>query len=458
VSERARRLILGALVLLLGCSREEPGPSTRLLLVFQRAAQAPAPQFLRLTWVGDGAVLDDRRRVPASGNLTATGTDLGTFEIDVRRAGTQRTIVAEGMVGGNVVAMGAATVKIVANQDNKTLVRLVAGQLADEDGDGIPDQVDNCPALSNRTQGPCLDGAPPALADASPDRAAVEGGPPDAGASADVPPTADRPAPIDVVAPVDAGTARGGVCTRNDECQTGNCSDGKAGRYCTSPNMVAVPAGTFSRGCNPTRDRNCATDERPLKVLTLRAFEIDKTEITQAAFDLCVQAHACIAPVAFNPTARGQYPVGHILWASADAYCRWAGKRLPTEAEWEKAARGPADPPPLYPWGDDAPTCARTQYASCGLADAVPVGVLSGTSYYGAEDLAGNVAEWTSDFYDATYYSRAPDADPRGPTSGTYHVLRGGSYVSDPTLLRASNRTFQDKDQPYQGFRCARDF
>src|SRR5581483_8080468 len=97
-----------------------------------------------LTWVGDGAVLDDRLRVPASGNLTATGTDLGSFEIDVRRAGTQRTIVAEGMVGSNVVAMGAATVKIVANQDNKTLVRLVAGQLADEDGDGIPDQVDNC--------------------------------------------------------------------------------------------------------------------------------------------------------------------------------------------------------------------------------------------------------------------------------------------------------------------------
>jgi iron(II)-dependent oxidoreductase len=112
----------------------------------------------------------------------------------------------------------------------------------------------------------------------------------------------------------------------------------------------------------------------------------------------------------------------------------------------------------LYPWGDDRVTCARAQYRDCGLLDVVPVGVLGGTSIYGAEDMAGNVAEWVSDSYLPDYYGTAPAVDPTGPAgAGMGRVKRGGGFSSDTTALRVSARDFGERDLAAQGFRCARD-
>jgi formylglycine-generating enzyme required for sulfatase activity len=166
-----------------------------------------------------------------------------------------------------------------------------------------------------------------------------------------------------------------------------------------------------------------------------------------------VKAGSCSAPTGFNPVGRPRYPVTNTTWAMADGYCRWAGQRLPTEAEWEKAARGPAGT--IYPWGDQAPDCSRAQYKGCGLADTVPVGQLAGTSGYGIEDMAGNVTEWVNDWYVAGYYASSPDTDPQGPTSGVTRVRRGGGYTSDVTSLRTGARGTMGNLNPISGFRCA---
>jgi formylglycine-generating enzyme required for sulfatase activity len=221
--------------------------------------------------------------------------------------------------------------------------------------------------------------------------------------------------------------------------------------------MMVVPEGPFERGCDPTRDPYCEQDEEPVRTITLKGFEMDRTETTQSAFDECVRIRACSVPrPGYAPKDRPAHPVTNVSWASADAFCRWAGKRLPTEAEWEKAARGPLAT--IYPWGDEAADCSRAQFRGCGITDVVPVAVLAGTSYYGVEDLAGNAAEWVSDWYEAGYYTRAPNLDPRGPATGTDRVRRGGGFDADAPSLRSSKRVFGDPGTPAaQGFRCAKD-
>jgi formylglycine-generating enzyme required for sulfatase activity len=240
----------------------------------------------------------------------------------------------------------------------------------------------------------------------------------------------------------------------------GLASDADGGSFACSSSaqpgdMVTVPAGDFAMGCG-ANDTQCRDDEKPQHVVTLQAFEIDRTEVTQDQYAACVRAKACNAPVCAWDCTKTDYPAVCVEWAQAKAYCAWASKRLPTEAEWEKAARGTDGR--IYPWGNDAPDCTHVNMSSCG-AHAEPVGMLpAGASPYGALDMAGNVVEFVADWYDPAFYTTSPQNQPTGPATGTRYVGRGGGYKSEPVWQRASSRDWYDLSDTSEplGFRCAR--
>lgn len=220
--------------------------------------------------------------------------------------------------------------------------------------------------------------------------------------------------------------------------------------------MVSVPASAFQMGCNAAVDGNCKADEKPLHNVTLGAFEIDKNEVTQEQYAACVDATACTPPSCTWDCSTPGMPAGCIEWAQAKAFCAFAGKRLPTEAEWEKAARGTDGR--KYPWGNQEPTCDLVNMNGCGNA-ADPVGSHpSGASPYGALDMAGNMVEMVADWYDANFYASSPATDPKGPATGTRYGGRGGGLKSDATWQRTSARDWYDQTDAGSslGFRCAR--
>ena len=226
--------------------------------------------------------------------------------------------------------------------------------------------------------------------------------------------------------------------------------------------MVFVPQGAFIMGAPAgTGD----PDESPTHTVTLHAFWIDRTEVTNAMYAKCVQAGACQPPDgvganADRPSYYGNglfanYPVIQVTWSDADKYCQWAGARLPTEAEWEKAARGTDGR--IYPWGNGLPT-GNLVYADKTIGDTSPVGSFpDGASPYGALDMAGNVWEWVADWYDKDYYFLPPASDPQGPSSGTERVMRGGAYLNNIELSTTTNRNSLAPNQSgiAIGFRCA---
>ncbi|NUP12683.1 MAG: SUMF1/EgtB/PvdO family nonheme iron enzyme [Polyangiaceae bacterium] len=225
--------------------------------------------------------------------------------------------------------------------------------------------------------------------------------------------------------------------------------------------MVEVSAGPFLRGSVPGVGLE---DEHPQRTIELSAFYIDRTEVTQADYARCVDAGKCKAPVCkkdrandWDPAARATHPVVCIEWEEARGYCAFAGKRLPTEAEWEKAARGTDGR--FYPWGNDAPTCERANYYECGKKGTVPVGSYpSGASPFGAHDMAGNVWEWTADFHMAEYYVASPAKDPEGPSAGESKIVRGGAFKYGASELLSAGRTFDDPTVHFEhvGVRCAK--
>jgi len=239
--------------------------------------------------------------------------------------------------------------------------------------------------------------------------------------------------------------------------------------------MVYVPAGNFLMGSTDA-DNNAAGDEKPQHTVHLDAFWIDRTEVTNAQYRKCAAAGACRAPTtcdrgdpAYGDASKADHPVVCVSWDDARTYCQWAGVRLPIEAEWEKAARGTDGR--LLPWGNDF-DCHKGNFddeqavdlyvvpggPNCdGYAQTAPVGSYpAGASPYGAVDMAGNVFEWVSDWYDSGYYSRSPDRNPKGPETGQYRVLRGGSWHDNWNLTRCANRYNPDPaSRVYDiGFRC----
>ena len=228
---------------------------------------------------------------------------------------------------------------------------------------------------------------------------------------------------------------------------TVNCSNG----------MCLIPAGSFWMGCNESVDTQCGSDEKPYHEVMLSGYYIDRTEVTQSEFKKCVDAGECGTPdCGWDPTGDPDKPVVCVDWNDATAYCTWAGKRLPTEAEWEKAARGTDGR--KYPWGNETATCDYAVMSVC-PGDAMDVCSKSpaGDSPYGLCDMAGNVWEWVSDWYDSGYYTYSPALNPTGPVSGSYRVIRGGSFDFNSGSLRASNRYDGSPSVGYGvlGFRCS---
>ena len=220
------------------------------------------------------------------------------------------------------------------------------------------------------------------------------------------------------------------------------------------PEMVAVAGGSFLMGCNRG---DCEDDELPIHAVTLAAFEIDRTEVTQAAYQMCVDAGSCAEPTcSWDPADQPTYPVTCVRHADASDYCAFAGKRLPTEAEWEKAAR--SDDGRHFPWGDGQPDCARANAFGC-AGKSQPVDIHpAGESPYGAVDMAGNVSEYVADFYGATYYAGSPPSNPPGPTAGPNRVRRGGGYSGGRDGLSTFDRVQVGPTvrEDSIGFRCAR--
>jgi formylglycine-generating enzyme required for sulfatase activity len=198
----------------------------------------------------------------------------------------------------------------------------------------------------------------------------------------------------------------------------------------------------------------------PLHPVTLSAFAIDRTEVSQGAYLACVHAGRCSPAGCGGGTATRDHPVACVDWFQARTYCAWDHQRLPTEAEWERAARGGADTR-VFPWGDEEPTCARANFFDCGRGT-WPVGSACGASPEGALDMAGNVSEWTADWMGGEYYRSHPmPADPKGPADGYQRVVRGGAF-DDPASanedsLSVATRASQPPDVrlPSIGFRCA---
>ena len=222
--------------------------------------------------------------------------------------------------------------------------------------------------------------------------------------------------------------------------------------------MLLVPAGEFTMGSDEGDD-----DEQPIHRVVLDSFYLDTFEVTNGRFAKFVAAIQSEPPWGFadqeTPVIQAERPVRWVNWMEALGYCLWAGKRLPTEAEWEKAARGTDGR--TYPWGNDPPTAAHAVFGLTEAAETVsPIGNRDkGQSPYGVHDLAGNLYEWVTDRYDEEFYTTNPPRNPRGPGEGTTKVQRGGSYTNSPYRLRSSFRTKGDPTEhdPHVGFRCAQD-
>jgi formylglycine-generating enzyme required for sulfatase activity len=259
--------------------------------------------------------------------------------------------------------------------------------------------------------------------------------------------------------------------------------------------MVLIPAGSFLRGV-PAEAEIGALFERPQASIYLDAFYMDKHEVTVFQYQKCVKEKGCtdyhlkgqesdwwkystLKTCNWGKPGQGSHPINCVNWGQARAYCKWAGKRLPTEAEWEKAARGTDGR--KFPWGNEKAHCGlavmsnwnskmpnklRDSSDGCGKGQTWPVGSKSpaGDSPYGLQDMAGNVTEFVNDWFDFDYYKSSPVKNPSGPATGTHRACRGGSFyeyrmnwLGDVYSFRGASRGRVSPMYrgPSMGFRCA---
>jgi len=235
--------------------------------------------------------------------------------------------------------------------------------------------------------------------------------------------------------------------------------------------MVLVPEGPFPMGV-PPGDRDGGRDEYPRHEVHLDAYYLDKFEVTNGRYLEFVRATGHRTPQNEKDASRNLWhgglmpesvtdrPVINVDWHDAEAYCHWAGKRLPTEAEWEKAARGTDDR--RFPCGNVEPTPKHLNYSQrwIGEKTLMPVGSYeAGKSPFGAYDMAGNVWEWVADWYDPLYYEKSPARNPKGPDTGTQKVLRSSGWEVETPLVRSFTRVNSDplNRNASTGLRCAAD-
>lgn len=226
-----------------------------------------------------------------------------------------------------------------------------------------------------------------------------------------------------------------------------------------SDGMLKLPGGRFVMGSANLR---APINERPARTVVVAPFWIDRTEVTVGSYRKCLDAEVCARPARASASCTfdagdPDLPVSCVHWRDAEAYCRFAGKRLPTEIEWEYAARGTFAVP--FPWGGfpactNAVTLANDQSGkSCSPRPARAGSHPGGSSVFGAQDMSGNVEEWTAD-----WYAELPGPGP-APRSGAAHVLRGGGWLSPPSASRTTSRNWGSALEagPNVGMRCARD-
>jgi len=213
-----------------------------------------------------------------------------------------------------------------------------------------------------------------------------------------------------------------------------------------------IPGGTFQMGQEGFA--------MPVHQVTLSAYRIQKYEVTAGEYGACVSVGDCTAAdttggtCTYNATGKEDHPINCVDWHQAKAYCQWLGGDLPTEAQWEYAARGGDGR--IYPWGNESPGEIRLNYNN-NIGKTTPVGSYpAGVSPFGLHDMAGNVMEWVADWYDS--YPSTAQVDPTGPGTGTDRVLRGGNFLDGGGQVHAAIRYYVNPNLRYNGsfgFRCA---
>lgn len=222
--------------------------------------------------------------------------------------------------------------------------------------------------------------------------------------------------------------------------------------------QLYIPEGEFLMGTNEEH----TSANSPQHPVYLDAYWMDKVEVTNAMYLKCMEAAGCTRPasdnILYDNWVYRDHPITWVTWFQAEDYCRWAGRRLPTEAEWEKAARGTEGL--RYPWGNERPNARLANFDEADIHEAVSAYRYPlGASPYGVLNMSGNIREWVMDWFDPKYYIHSPYENPQGPATGEERSLRSGSYNEDQKEIRAFSRL---KHEPQsaglsRGFRCAQD-